>query len=42
MRNLLVFISVLLLNQDLQLHHASLMDQAVRRRNTEKRKGEEA
>lgn len=40
MRNLLVFISVGLLNQDLQLHHATLMDQAVRSRNPERRKGE--
>lgn len=37
-RNLLVFTSVLLLHQDLQLHYATLMDQAVRSRNTEKRK----
>ncbi|KAF2981543.1 hypothetical protein EK904_001005, partial [Melospiza melodia maxima] len=40
LRNLLVFISVRLLNQDLQLHHAPLMDQAVRSRNPEGRKGE--
>ena len=39
--NLLVFVSVLLLNQDLELHHASLMDQAVRSRNTEKRRRKE-
>lgn len=41
MWNLLVLISVLLLNQNLQLHHVSLMDQAVRSRNTKKRKGKE-
>lgn len=40
-RNLLIFISVLLLDQDLQLHHAPLMDQAVRSRNAEKREGKE-
>lgn len=41
LRNLLVFISVLLLHQDLQLHYAALMDQAVRSRNTEKRKNKD-